>query len=238
MRQPGISLSPAEREIVEYGRISGWAVAAILLGVLSAAAIVGPLLWFIPVSAGAVSIVAMRKINASESRLSGWHLALLGLLLAIFFGVAGPARTLSRQYLVEVRAAHFAEKFLDLLQHKQPLAAYQLALPAGVRAVVEVGQTELKDKSPEAKKAYDEFLKLPAVNMLLEAGAEAKIEPLSATFAGGDDSRDDVIVKYRIRSSAGNDGKSADVLMDVNRSLAYGSHTEQWQILWRTIREE
>src|SRR5262249_49748232 len=101
------SLSPAERDIVEYGRISGWAVAAILLGLLSAAALAGPILWLIPVLAGVVSIVAMRQIRTSDRQLSGWHLALLGLLLAIFFGLAGPVRTISRQYYMEARAKRF-----------------------------------------------------------------------------------------------------------------------------------
>ncbi len=231
-------MSSADRDIVDYGRISGWALAAILLGLLSAAAIVGPILWFIPVMAAIVSIVAMRRIQASEHLLSGWYLALLGLLLAVFFGAAGPARTLSRQYLLQVRASHFAAKYLELLVQNQPLAAYQFTLSAGSRLVIEPGQTEPKDKSPDTKKKYDEFLTLAAVKTLLAAGPSAKIEPLSATFVIGDESRDDVGVKFRVVPPAGADSKPTDVLMYVERTLAYGSHTEQWQILARTMQEE
>jgi hypothetical protein len=235
MSQPSVSMSPAEREIVEYGRISGWAIAAVLLGGLSATAIMGPILWLIPVMAIVISLIAMRRIQSSERQLSGWHLALLGLMLSVFFGMAGPARTLSRQYLLEARASHFAVKFMELLQKNQPLEAYQFALPVGVRAVIAPGQTELQDKSAGAQKSYAEFLKLAAVKMLLEAGAEAKIEPVSATYLAGDESRDDLTVKFRIRSPA-TGGKSTEVVMTVQRSLAYSSHTEQWQVIWQTLQ--
>ncbi|HZZ28143.1 MAG TPA: hypothetical protein VFE46_09080 [Pirellulales bacterium] len=238
MSQPSAPLSSADRDIIEYGRISGWALAAVLFGLLSAAAIIGPILWFIPILAGVISIVAMQRITASDRQLSGWHLALLGLLLAVFFGAAGPVRTLSRQYMLEARATHFTEKFMELLVQNEPLAAFQFTLPAAKRTVVQGGQTEPKDKSADAKKPYDEFLKLEPVKQLLAAGAESKIEPLSTTYIGGDDLRDEVLVRLRIRSPQIGESKSTVVQMYAERTLAYGSHTEQWQILPRTFRIE
>jgi hypothetical protein len=238
MAQSSASLSPAEREIVEYGRISGWAIAAILLGVLSAAAIGGPRLWVIPVLAGVVSIVAMRRIQASERRLSGWHLALLGLLLAIFFGMSGPARTLSRQYVLEIRAGHFADKFMDLLRQKQALAAYQLMQPPSGRKVIGVGETELKAKSPEAKKAYDDFLQLAPVKLLLETPSVADVERVSSVFVGSNEMQDVINVTFRVRTADGGTSRSTNVSMYVQRTLAYASHTEQWQIMGHTIKED
>src|SRR5215470_18782103 len=97
------SPTQVDRDVVEYGRISGWAVAALLLGFLSGAALVGPLLWAIPVLGIVVAWIGMRNIKASAGQLSGWHLALLGLLLSVFFGIAGPARTVTRRYVLEQR---------------------------------------------------------------------------------------------------------------------------------------
>src|SRR4051812_42983597 len=102
--QSHTELSPqVDRDLVEYRSLSPWAVAAVLLGVLSATAVIGPLLWFIPVTAVMVSLTALWKISASQGQRLGRGAALLGLMLAIFFGLAGPARTLSRQYWLETR---------------------------------------------------------------------------------------------------------------------------------------
>ena len=73
-----------------YRTISGWAIAGLLLGILSAAAVVGPILWLIPVFAIVVSAIGLRQIKNSQGQMSGWSLAVLGLLLALFFGAAGP----------------------------------------------------------------------------------------------------------------------------------------------------
>lgn len=239
MSQPSVSSARVERDIVEYGRFSGWALAALLLGVLSATAIVAPLLWSIPVLALVISLIAMKKIKTSEGRLTGWRVALLGLLLAVFFGMAGPVHTASRRYLIETRAAHFAAKFMQLLQQHQPLEAFQLTRPAAARTPLTPGQTDPYAKDPAAKKAYGEFLDLALVKMLLDAGQQAKIDLLSATYYAGDDSRDLATVKYQIQTPEKSGGvKSTALFMYVERTLAYGSHTEQWRIIPPALREE
>jgi hypothetical protein len=230
MSPPTASADHVDRELVEYGPISGWALAALLLGILSGAAIAGPILWFVPVVALVVSLIALKKIRASDRQLSGWHVALLGLLLAIFFGIAGPARTISRIYLLQTRAARFADKFVELLQQHQQLLAFQITLPSGSRKPLAADETDPYAGSPETKKAYDSFLQLPAVQELLAAGSQAKAELLSATLVGSDEFRDDLILKYRLTDPQNPAAKFKIIGMSVRRTLANGSQTEQWQI--------
>ena len=64
---------------IQYRAVSGLAVLALALGVLSAAAMVGPVLWSIPILAAIVALIAMRRIRSSED-LVGWNIAFLGLL--------------------------------------------------------------------------------------------------------------------------------------------------------------
>jgi hypothetical protein len=231
MSQPTASSAQVDRDIVEYGRFSGWALVALLLGLLSAAAIAGPILWFIPLLGIVISLVAMKKIKASDCQLSGWHVALLGLLLSLFFGMAGPARTVSRRYYLETRAAHFAVKFMELLQQNQPAAAFQLTLPAGARKPIAADGADADEKNPSAKKAYDDFLALAPVKSLLRMGPQAKLELLSSTISASGDAQDEVVVRYRIHNPEVNGAKSTTVLMDVQRTLAYSSQTEQWRIV-------
>jgi hypothetical protein len=237
MSQPIASSNYGQRETIEYEPYSGWTFVALALGILSAVALAGPILWFVPVFAATVAIIALRKIGVSDRRLSGWHIALLGLLLAIFFGIAGPARFISRRYYLETRAARFADKFMELLQQNKPLAAFQLTLPAGVRKPLTADQTEPDTKDAKVQKAYTEFLKLATLKSLLEDGQQTKVELSSAILATSDDARDDVIVYYRIRFPSDSAVKTTNVFMDVARGLAYGSHTEQWQIIPPAFRE-
>src|SRR5262245_4816609 len=93
-------------EPIQYRADSRLAVLALLLGIASAAAMVGPVLWFVPIAAAITALVAMRRIRSSED-LVGWNVAFLGLLLALLFGIAAPARTMSRQYWLASRAEQF-----------------------------------------------------------------------------------------------------------------------------------
>ena len=163
MSQPIGSSAQLDRDPIEYGPISGWAFVAVFLGLLSGAAVAGPILWFIPLFAVVISLIAMRKIATSAGQLSGWNLALLGLLAAVFFGIAGPAHTFSRQYYLQARAARFGEKFIELLEQNQPLPAFQCTLPPGLRKpLARRRRSEVFAKTPDRKAAYDDFLENPA----------------------------------------------------------------------------
>src|SRR5262249_25362591 len=220
----------------DYGRLSGWAIVALMLGVLSAAALAGPILWFIPVVAAAVAIATMRKITTSNRLLTGWHIALLGLLLALFFGMACSARIMSRRYYLEVRAVHFADKFMHLLQENQQAAAFQLTQPAGLRKPIEPENADPFATEPKAKEAFIAFLKVAPVKLLLNAGQATKINLLSAVVLPGDDVRDNVFIKYQIAAPA-DPGHKSIVSTVAQRSLAYGGNTEQWQLLPPGLRE-
>src|SRR5262245_18173304 len=113
-------LSPQiDRYVVEYHRVSGWAIVSVAFGLLSAAALVGPILWILPAAGIAVSLIALWRISASQGQLSGYGVALLGLILAIFFGAAGPARTISHSLWLETRAQRFSRGLIEQLQRHQ-----------------------------------------------------------------------------------------------------------------------
>ena len=223
--------SEAGRETA-YRTISGWSVAALLLGILSGAAVVGPILWLIPVFGVAVSWIALAKIKRSEGQLSGWGVAVLGLLLAIFFGAAGPARAITRHVWLESRAENFAQAFNDLLKHDKPFAAHQLTRNAASRKPFAVEEPDPYAKDADTKKDYDAFLKLDAVKLLL-GGAEAKL--FSANYAMGDERSDIVAVTYRL-SAQSSEIKPMEALMYLERTLAYGTQTEQWRVITPAFR--
>jgi hypothetical protein len=229
MTQPSGSSAQLDRDTIEYGPISGWAFVAVFLGLLSGAAVAGPILWFIPLVAVVISLIAMRKIAASAGQLSGWKLALLGLLAAVFFGIAGPARTFSRQYYLQARAVRFGEKFIDLLEQNQPLTAFQCTLSPGLRKPLSADESDVFAKTPDRKAAYETFLKIPSVKALLDAGPRAKVNLLSARYVGSSEIEDAVAINYQI-ATPDDGGKSTVVQLDAIRMISNGS-TEQWRII-------
>jgi len=231
MSQSTATPAHGNSDILEYGPYSGWAFAAIALGLLSIAALAGPILWFIPIVAAIVALVALRKIKRADPPLSGRYLALLGLLMALFFAAAGPAHTVTRRYYLETRAVRFAGQFMQLLKQNRRLAAYQLTLPSGLRKPLMVDQTELDTKDPKTLAAYTTFQTEPLIKSLLESDDHVKIELASADLVGSEPGRDDVAVSYRLQFPADSAAKSTTVLLDVARTLSYTGHTEQWQII-------
>src|SRR5262245_11838169 len=147
-----------EPEVVEYRSLSGWAMAALVLGLLSPAAIVAPILWLIPAMGFVAALIAMWSIAAAQGQKSGWYLAVLGLLLAIFFGVAGPARAITRNIWLQTRAERIAHVFVDLLRQAKPLEAHELTKLASQRKPLAPNTLEQIQKNPDMKREYDRFL--------------------------------------------------------------------------------
>jgi hypothetical protein len=219
-----------ESDVVAYQRLSGWAIGAVILGLLSGAAMVGPILWCLPLAGVIVAILALRSISASDGRIIGRNLALLGLVVSIFFGVAGAAHTVSRRVWLDQRAEIVARGFLDLLISNQPMAAHQLTQSAGIRKPL--GEDDLAHpyaKNENAKKDYDKFLQLDLVKTLLAAGSRAKIESISSNFYGSDDRSDYVAASYRIALPDNAPPLVGAFVLD--RSLSFNTNVEQWRVI-------
>ncbi|HEY2883005.1 MAG TPA: hypothetical protein VGJ15_11240 [Pirellulales bacterium] len=220
-----------DRDVIEYHRLCAWSPVALVLGIVSGAAIIGPMLWFIPAAGIVAGLVALKKISASQGQVSGWNVAVLGLAMSLFFGVAGPARTLSRQYWLATRAEIVAHEFVDDLVNNKPFAAHQLTRPAGNRLPNGAAPPEPYAKDEHGKKDYDAFLATAPVKALLADGPHAKIDWQSCSFVGTDDHGDYLDVHYRISFPGVAGGQSMEVHSVVERSLAYDTQAEQWRIV-------
>jgi hypothetical protein len=211
---------------IQYRAVSGLAVLALALGVLSAAAMVGPVLWSIPILAAIVALIAMRRIRSSED-LVGWNIAFLGLLLALLFGVAGPARTISRHHYLASRAEAFCERFFDFLKQKNPHAAHQLRERVSMRKPLSDKLAESYAKDPGAQASLDKFVAEEPIKSLLEVGDKVKIERISTEAAGHDDRTDLFSVRYEITPTG---RKSMLASLVVRRTLDLATGMETWQL--------
>jgi hypothetical protein len=211
---------------IQYRAVSGLAVLALALGVLSAAAMVGPVLWSIPILAVIVALVAMRRIRASED-LAGWNIAFLGLLLAILFGIAAPARTMSRHHFLASRAEAVCDQFFTFLKENNPHAAHQLRERAGMRKTLTDKLPDSYAKDAASQASLDKFVAEEPMKTLLEVGDKVKIERLSIEPAGHDERTDIFNIRYEITPT----GRSSMVaVVAARRTLDLATGVETWQI--------
>jgi hypothetical protein len=224
------NLNSTEQQSGEYHAVSGWAIAAFVLGLLSASALAAPLLWSVPIAAAACAGIAMWRINRSRGEFIGWNIALLGLVLALMFGVAAPTRSLTRWIWMKQRAEIVAAEYIKLLQENQPYAAHQLMLPAAQRQ-------KSADLVPAAYAAdqkllerYNGFLKQEPAKSLLEQGDKAKVDLLSSFMLPARDGADDIGLRYRISYPGDAGTKSFEAAIVLERSIDYQTQAEDWSV--------
>jgi len=79
-------------ELGRYQAISTSAVLALLLGLVSPAALLAPVFISVPLLAVVVASIAISKTSSPDCGLAGARLARVGLVLALVFGVASCTR--------------------------------------------------------------------------------------------------------------------------------------------------
>jgi hypothetical protein len=178
------------------------------------------------VLAAIVAMVAMRRIRSSED-LVGWNIAFLGLLLAILFGIAGPARTISRQHYLASRAETVCERFFEFLKEGNPHAAIQLRERASMRKPLSDKLAESYAKDTASQASLEKFVAEEPMKTLLEVGDKVKIERISTEAAGHDDRTDLFNVRYEIMPTG---RKSMIASLIVRRTLDLATGMETWQI--------
>ena len=77
-----------DTRIAEYRAVSSSAVAGLILGLLSPAAAIDPVLWAVPIAGIIFSSLSLRRIAQNAPALIGRKAAIVGLILSIFFGSA------------------------------------------------------------------------------------------------------------------------------------------------------
>jgi hypothetical protein len=136
-------------DVAEYRRLSGAAVGALALGLLSPVALVDRVAWCVPVAGILVGGYAIWQIWRNAPTLSGRKMAIWGLWLSFCFAAAAPADWLFCRYLIRQEAKQYAGLWFDLLASGRPESAYQLS-------------ASLKDRQPLDDRLWEYYRNNPA----------------------------------------------------------------------------
>ncbi|MGD0382651.1 MAG: hypothetical protein ABSA77_03950 [Thermoguttaceae bacterium] len=127
IRQPRVT-EQTDVELAAYRSISGWAVAGLVIGLLSPLALVDPLLWAMPIAAGIVCVRAFSQIRQNAPAMIGRKAALAGLWLAVFSFSAAYGDWLYYRWRIRDEARQTALFWFELLAQNRPELAFQLTL--------------------------------------------------------------------------------------------------------------
>lgn len=177
-------------EIAEYRALSGSAVGGLGLGLLSATALVHPLMWLVPLAGVGLSTLALRRIAEADPALVGRKAALAGLVLSVLFGVAGMADWAAYQALARREGRQFAEHWFELLARQDPQKAFQLTLSPRYRQPLDEGLAAFYREGPRWHRELLDYVERPLVRTLLALGDRAVVRYWGTDGQQSDGERD------------------------------------------------
>ncbi|MDZ7617194.1 MAG: hypothetical protein U1E05_09330, partial [Patescibacteria group bacterium] len=136
----------ADATVDDYRAVSGWAVTALVLGLLAPLALVEIWLSLIPVLGISLAMIALVRIAVLAPAMTGRTAALAGLFLSVLSLSAAGANHVVYWRAMDHEARRFAEAWFGFLAREEVYQAYQLTLAPRQR------QPEPADDAPPAPK--------------------------------------------------------------------------------------
>lgn len=125
----GEALSTAASEAGGYRPVSGPAVAALAAGMLSAAALVNPFFWVVPLLGIGLACLGLADTGRPGAEKAGRMLALTGLALAVGFGTQAVSATATRRWIAQSRAQAAAGLWITAVRDGRQDDARSMCLP-------------------------------------------------------------------------------------------------------------
>jgi len=217
-----------EQPVAEYQSVSRLAVASFGVGIVSAVAILTPLLAPVAIAACILGGLALRSIAASRGQLVGQRLALAGICLAMLFLGWGFARHFGRQATVVARARLAAETFLDLVQQGKHREALQFRQAPSLRIRSPEALKEHYEKNNEAIQELKGFAANQGIKDLTALGKRANLQFDGVSSAAHEGFFDRLVLRYTYDRP---DGSGRQRLwVHVNRQTDEKTRHGDWQV--------
>jgi hypothetical protein len=131
---PSWSDSPIENELPTYRAISSWAVASLVLGLISLISFAS--LTFVAASVAAIACgaAAQRSVRRYPDLVTGTGLANLGITLGLVSGLAAPTLSTVQHSIIGRQAREYSTQLIETLESKGMAEAYWLGQHPQVRA--------------------------------------------------------------------------------------------------------
>ncbi|WP_425614119.1 hypothetical protein NA78x_003980 [Anatilimnocola sp. NA78] len=228
-------LERAEPELSQYRAISPWAVATLIAGIAAPLALVGPLLWWVPLLAIPLALLASRQLQRGDPPYVGKKAAVIGICLSMLFLGWAVSQRLSREIHATTEAQRFVDSWLDLLRAGKLHESHQVLSPPSRRTPVGTDLDSYYKASAEPAKELDVFVKNPAV-VALTSKDPIELAPGEITQHVVDANSDYFTFRYEITRGTV-PGSSGSVWIGATRERSPISGAVEWQVSSITVTE-
>ncbi|QDU29691.1 hypothetical protein ETAA8_48060 [Anatilimnocola aggregata] len=217
-----------EPELPQYRAISPWAVATLIAGLAAPLALIGPLLWWVPLIAIPLALLAFRQLRTGDPPYIGKNAAVCGICLAALFAGWAVAQRLSREVRSTSEAQRFVDDWLELLRQGKMHEAHQVATTAGRRTAIGTDLESFYKVQLEAGKEFEAFQRSPII------AAIAKNSDLELAFAeitthAVQGNTDYFTLRYEVvRGHV--PSTNGSIWISAKREIPPGSTLAEWQI--------
>jgi hypothetical protein len=235
-----ISDAPQKRifsELDEYQALSRLAVGALVAGLFSATAMLGTILWMVPLFAVVLSLLALAMIKRSGGALVGRPLALTGLCLGICFGSAALTQYFNARRIIARQAHEAADEWFGALARNQAELACEWKAGLGSRTPVEdVDQLPAYYESHQKESdALTKFISDKPIKLLLSLGSGAHVRLMSTVSI--DEALEFVSQVYEVSFQEAGKPEKFSMLLTLQRRTIPGHPSPWWRIAdWKTYR--
>ncbi len=158
----------------DYRAVSGWAVAALILGLLGPLALVDIWLSLIPLAGVVVAVVALVRIAVLAPALTGRKTALAGLFLSTLCISAAGTDYVVYWESIHREAQRFAKTWFAFLAEGRPQKAHQLTLAPQFRRPLDDRLAEFYREDEDRREDLESYVGQPVVARLLALGDRAR----------------------------------------------------------------
>jgi hypothetical protein len=164
-------------QVANYRTLSGLAIASLVFGLVSPVCFAAPVFLAIPLFGTALSLVALRRIAASDGALAGNWAAATGLALCIVSAAATVSYAQVTRFLHTSQARQLGQKWIELIVAGKTEEAFNLTVRSTRDEAVDPPANFLASTPQESP--YETFVKNPLVQALTASGSGAEVR-----FAG------------------------------------------------------
>jgi hypothetical protein len=226
--------SGQEDNVVQHRPVSRLAVASMLLGLVSAAAIANPLAWCVPIVGVTLAIAALRTLSTENSMVLGRKAALAGLVMALLFGSCGMTRYFARQQWLYRQARPLAQRWIELVREGRLYEAHQLHSPQRDRISPGGDLDDFYQGEDGAQSSLEVFFEQPPLSEIVRIGRRGQLrfegdEDIDFAREGGAKS-EIVILRYAIDYEEDGKPQTLSFLVSVARKYDAEHREARWNV--------
>jgi hypothetical protein len=226
--------SDDEPAVAGYRPVSGMAVAALVMGILSIAAVFHPGFWLLPVLGTVFAVISLRQLSQPDSLAIGRTAAIVGLGLSLFLAALAPAESMTRTWIKNRRAEHVAARWADAVLEGKILDAHSLLMPFA-RVNVPGEEEQVSQGLFDSRALEEAYKQRRDVAAILGCGVAKRQSASLREFVPDSKAHEEVWIVRIVIEPCNSGPLTLDVEVEAALTPKDGSWFEQWYVKKVTV---